>query len=165
MIQSTLRRAWIAGAITLAFTGCSDPAAIVLPREGVPEEFVFTTSGYGSGSTTVRVDGDAVVVRRAQWDPATPADSTRRVPTQQQWTAFWAAVDEAGVARWRERYFAEGVVDGVGWSLRIVAGGRVVDSAGANAYPDRLGRESENQETAAFRDFLDALADLTGEPF
>lgn len=165
MIQSTLRRAWIAAAITLAFTGCSDPAAIVLPREGVPDEFVFTTSGYGTGSTTVRVDGDAVVVRRAQWDPAIPADSVRRVPNTQQWTAFWAAADAAGVARWRERYFAEGVVDGVGWSLRIVADGRAVDSGGANAYPDERGREHENEETVAFRGFLDALADLTGQPF
>lgn len=165
MIQSTLRRAWIAAAITLAFTGCSDPTGATLPREGVPDEFEFTVSGFGVGSTTVSVDGDAVLVVRAQWDPVLAVDSARTVPTQQQWTAFWAAADEAGVGRWREQYFAEGVVDGSGWSLRIVADGRVIDSGGSNAYPDERGREHENEETAAFRNFLDALADLTGEPF
>ena len=56
------------------------------------------------------------------------------------------ATERAGVHRWRARYAAEDIVDGVGWSVRIAAGGRVVASSGTNAYPDRFGREHDSHD-------------------
>jgi hypothetical protein len=105
-----------------------------------------------------------VVYRRASWGGSgVTVDSVRVVPTADQWRAFWAAADDAGVGRWRRRYVAEGVVDGSGWGLRLRAGGENILSEGSNAYPDRNGDEQENRVTDAFLTFLDGLGDLVGE--
>jgi hypothetical protein len=55
-------------------------------------------------------------------------------------------------------------VDGVGWGVRIAAGGRLVESSGSNAYPDRFGREHELGMTEDFRAFLTAVGELVGHP-
>ena len=163
MVLSLARRAWIAAAVALAFAGCSDPTG-PLPREGVPDELRFSIGGFGTSSTTIELEGDAVVLTRIPWDwsPGMPVDSVRAVPTAEGWAAFWAAAEQAGVRRWRERYMAEGVVDGGGYSLRLVAGDLVIESAGSNAYPDRRGREHEMEHTSAFSEFLDAIGALVG---
>lgn len=163
MNRSARRRAWTAALVTLVFAGCGD-ATGPLPRDGAPDELRFSFGGYGMGGTTVQLEGDAVVSWYVPWGwmPGTPIDSTRTVPTAQAWSAFWQAAERAGVSRWRERYVAEGVVDGAGYSLRIVADGRVLESAGSNAYPDRLGREHEMDFTDAFSEFMDAVGVLAG---
>jgi hypothetical protein len=151
----------LAGA-ALALTACSD-ALEPLPREGVPDAFEFSRGGYGTGSRGVEVRGDTVVFRRVPWEGDVPftVDSVRVVPTAEAWRAFWDAVGEAGVHRWRSRYAAD-VIDGAGWSLRIVAGGREIESHGSNAYPDRLGREHEVDSTPDFEAFADAVGALVG---
>jgi hypothetical protein len=58
---------------------------------------------------------------------------------------------------------AEDIVDGGGWGLRLQAEGRTIESTGSNAYPDRSGREHENEVTDAFLEFVDALGDLAGQ--
>ncbi len=167
LFRSMPRRTWAAAVLlAAAFAGCGDPTG-PLPREGAPDELRFTIGGFGSGSTTVVLDGEAVMVTRVPWDYMTgvPIVPVRVVPTAQAWRDFWAAAEEAGVRRWRSEYMAEGVVDGSGWSLRIVADGVVVDSHGSNAWPDRRGREHEMDVTADFQAFLDAVGTLAGQDF
>jgi hypothetical protein len=163
MLLSAARRACFAALVALAFTGCDDPTS-PLPREGAPDELRFSWGGFGMGGTTVQLEGDAVVTWTMPWGwmPGTPIDSVRTVPTAAAWAAFWEAAERAGVSRWRERYLAEGVVDGTGYSLRIVADGRVLESAGSNAYPDRFGREHEMDMPESFSEFMDALGVLAG---
>jgi hypothetical protein len=149
-------------AAALAVAACSDVFS-PLPREGVPDAFEFSRGAYGSGSHGVEVRGDTVVYRRVPWEGDEPftIDSVRVVPTAEAWRAFWDAADEAGVRRWRRQYTAN-VIDGAGYSLRIVADGREIESHGSNAYPDRLGREHEVDSTPDFEAFADAVGALVG---
>jgi hypothetical protein len=157
------RRAWVAAGL-LAIVACGDPVG-PLPREGAPERLSFTIGAFAAGSTNVDLRGDAVVTVRLPFDPRTPADTVRVVPTAQAWRDFWTAAEEVGVRRWRQEYRAEGVVDGSGWVLRIENKGTVVYTYGSNAYPDRQGREHEMEMTDDFRAFLDALGTLAGYDF
>lgn len=105
--------------------------------------------------------GDTVVLRRTR---RAGIDTVRAVPTPDSWRAFWLAAERVGVHRWRARYAADGIVDGTGWNVRIEAGGRVVESSGSNAYPDRFGRKHEVRMTDDFRAFLTAVSELAGHP-
>ncbi len=151
--------------VSLAFAGCGDNPFVPLPEEGAPEVLQFATGGFGTGSRMVEMRGDTVLLVHLLWgDTSTPVDSVRVVPTVEDWRRFWASAEEAGVSRWRRRYVAEGIVDGSGWMLKIRAGGRTLESEGSNAYPDREGREHENEPTDAFLALEDAIADLIGQP-
>ena len=147
--------------VALALAACDD-ATGPLPRTGVPDGLEFSIGGFSVGASTVELRGDTVVLRR--WRPGAVNDSVRAVPTPDSWRAFWSATERAGVQRWRARYAAEGIVDGVGWSVRISAGGRLVESSGNNAYPDRFGRKHEIGMTDDFRAFLTAVGELVGHP-
>ncbi len=144
---------------------CDDPTG-PLPREGAPRELKYTVGGFAVGTAQVELRGDTVVLVRRPWDagPGTPVDSVRTVPTAEAWRDFWEAARDAGVPRWRARYMAEGIVDGGGWSLRIVAPGAKVDSNGSNAYPDRHGLEHEGEAPDEFRAFESAIEALAGAP-
>lgn len=163
MTLSIPRRASLAAMVTLALAGCGDPVA-PLPRQGAPDELVCTFTAYEASSTTVRLDGEAVVMTRRSWawSQGMPVDSVRVVPSADAWAAFWAAAEQAGVRRWRERYEAENVIDGAGWSLRLTAEGRVIESRGSNAYPDRRGRENEATMPDAFAELMDTVGALVG---
>ena len=162
------RRAWAAGALlgaAFAAAACGD-ATWPLPREDAPDALEFSIGGFGVGGSTVELRGDTVVLRRTPWGwtPGAAVDSVRAVPAPDSWRAFWAAAERAGVRRWRPQYTAGGVVDGTDWRVRIVAGGRMVESSGSNAYPDQFGHEHELEMTEEFRTFLGALGGLVGEP-
>lgn len=150
-------------AVVVAHAGCSDPTG-PLPDEGVPDELTFSIGGFAVDSRMIELRGDTVVFRRRPWDSGPVADSVRAVPTSDDWRAFWAVAHRVGVERWRGEYRAEGIVDGIGWSLRLMAGGQLITSTGSNAYPDRRGREHEGSMTEEFRSFLAALGDLIGQP-
>ena len=166
-LPTARRRARVAAALAgaaLTLAACGDPTG-PLPREGAPDALEFLIGGFASDTRIVRLRGDTVLLWRTPWSESRAAvDTVRAVPTPEAWRAFWAAAERAGVRRWRRRYVAEGVLDGTGWSLRIVAGDRIFESGGGNAYPDRLGGEHELQMTSAFRAFLAALGDLVGRP-
>jgi hypothetical protein len=153
----------LGAALTLA--ACRDLAG-PLPRAGVPDELQFSIGGYYAPSAFVVLRGDTVVLRRAPWAPTSPAqiDSAVTVPSAQAWADFWTVVDETGVNFWRRRYLAEHIADGAGWSLRVVADGRTVESYGSNAYPDSRGAEHEGEMTPEFRAFMAAIEELAGAP-
>ena len=148
----------IAGAALLA-AACSESTAPV-PAANAPRELAYHGSALeGGGSTSVRMEGGAVVVT---YSDGTRTRRVRAVPTAAEWDAFWAAVEQAGVRQWTGDYNAEGFADGFGWSLRLAGNGVEVDAHGTNAYPDRDGREHEIHRTPDFSAFLGALGALTG---
>lgn len=135
-----------------------------LQHEGRPTVLEFSIGGFGAPSRQIELRGDTIVARRRPfiWVPNGPTDSVRVVPTAEQWRAFWAAADEAGLQRWHTDYNAENIVDGEGWTIRIASVGREINSSGSNAYPDRNGREHEAQPTAEWNAFKTALNVLAG---
>jgi hypothetical protein len=146
--------------IAIALAACHD-ATGPLAEAGPPDDLEFSIGGFAVGESTVELRGDTVVLRRTRPEVI---DTVRAVPTPDSWRAFWSATERAGVRRWRARYAAEGIVDGVGWSVRIAVNGRLVESSGDNAYPDRFGREHELGMTDDFRTFLTAVGELVGHP-
>jgi hypothetical protein len=143
---------------------CQDPTA-PLPREGAPDELLFSFGGFGIDATTLELRGATVAMWRspADWRPGIAIDTTYAVPTAEAWREFWITAKGAGVQRWRSRYAADNIIDGVGWSLRLVAGAFALEASGSNAYPDWRGREHELEMTEEFRAFRTALGNLVGE--
>lgn len=150
--------------VALTLIACTDAVA-PLPQAGAPDVLEFSIGGYGAGGGAVLLRGDTVIMWRTSpvWTPNMVIDSVRVVPTPDAWHAFWSATKEAGVNQWRTQYNASGIVDGLGWNARIVAGGRRITSFGSNAYPDRFGRQHEGEITDEFRLFVTALSDLVGQ--
>lgn len=161
MLRARVARLAAFCAAAAAVASCGDAT---LPRGGAPDELEFHMGGFAATSISVELRGDKVVLYQVPWDtrPGTPVDSVVAVPSAEAWAAFWDVVADAGVTRWRRRYVAEGIVDGAGWTLRLAANGRVIESQGSNAYPDRAGREHEGESTPEFRAFRDAVLQLAG---
>lgn len=152
--------------LAAALLASCDTLTAPFPDEGPPDELKYSVGGFGVGSAGVELRGDTVVLVRMPWDsrPGARPDSIRTVPSPQAWRDFWAAAANAGVRRWRPRYRAEDVVDGSGWSLRLLASGSVVESTGSNAYPDRHGLEHELDVPEEFQAFEAAIEALAGAP-
>ncbi len=136
-----------------------------LPREGQPDELRFSYGGFAIEGVTVELHGTSVAMWRTPWNwqPGVAIDTVRAVPSDDEWRQFWTAADRAGVQRWRPRYATEGVVDGSGWSLYLVAQDFRLTSTGSNAYPDGSGGEHELEMTEEFRALRTALGNLVGE--
>lgn len=148
----------------LVFAACADSTR-PLPRVGAPDVLEFSIGGYGGTSTAIEVQGETVTMIQVPWDwePGSAIDTVRTDPSPEAWRAFWTTVQEAGVSNWKSSYRAEGIVDGIGWSLLLEGNGQRIESQGSNAYPDRDGREHED-ETSGFQSFTAALEALTGVP-
>jgi hypothetical protein len=161
-LQSRLTVALLGATLGLA-VACNDSMA-PLPREGRPVELQFSMGGFGGTSAVLSLQGDTVVARRWPWDrrPGETIDSIRVVPSTDAWRAFWTAAAAAGVDRWSGKYAAEGFADGLGWGLRVVANGRVIESYGSNAYPDRDGRKRDLEMPPEFRALITAVNGLVG---
>ena len=155
-------RAGLLATLVLA-ASCVDITA-PLQREGRPIALEFSIGGFFAASRQLELRGDTVVERRHQagWLPGGQVDSVRVVPSADAWRVFWDAANEAGVQKWRPEYNAEQVLDGEGWSIRVVGSGREINSWGSNAYPDRNGREHELDRPDEFQRFINALNALVG---
>ena len=168
-MRCSLRRSMLARMVSVSLAlsvgnaACHDPTA-PLPDEGPPDELSFSMGGFASDAVTIEMQDEVVLMWRRPWNwrPGEAIDTLRAVPTSEQWHDFWIAAERAGVHRWRSRYEAD-VIDGVGWTLRLVAGDFALESTGANAYPDWRGREHELEMTAEFRSLRTALGNLAGE--
>jgi len=159
----TFRAATILVALAPSLVACTDTVA-PLQQEGAPTALEFSIGGYGGGGSRVTLVGDTVVMWRISpaWTPGTPIDTVRVAPDSAAWRTFWLAAKQAGTDQRQGRYNASGIADGLGWDLRLVAGGRQIVSSGSNAYPDRSGRKREGDVTDDFRNFVAALSNLAG---
>jgi len=153
----------ISGFTLAVCAGCTNLTS-PLQSEGKPAALEFSIGGFFAASRQFELRGDTLVARRHQagWQPGGQVDSVRVVPSADAWRAFWNAANAAGVQKWRPEYNAEGVQDGLGWSIRVVGGGREINSWGSNAYPDRDGHEHELDMPSEFQDFTHALNVLVG---
>ncbi len=161
-VHFDLRALALSGAIALT-SACVDITA-PLQHEGRPVALEFSIGGFFASSRQIQLRGDTIVARRtmAGWQPGSPLDSVRVVPSADAWRAFWKAADAAGVQKWHPEYNAENVIDGEGWSIRIASPAREINSFGSNAYPDRSGHEHELEMPAEFLAFKAALNALAG---
>ena len=147
--------------VACGIISCDSPLA-PLPVTA-PEEFEFSISGFLMATTTWTIKGDTLVFLRYPIEyPRVPRDSLWSIPTAEQWNVFWSAADKAGIRRWKGRYVEKDMLDGMGWRLQVRNGTLAIESSGANAYPDRDGREHKGQWTREFRSFVSALQQLSG---
>jgi hypothetical protein len=155
-------RAGILATLVLV-ASCADLTA-PLQSEGKPSALEFSIGGFFAASRQLELRGDTLVARRRQagWQPGGTLDSVRVVPSAEAWRAFWDAADAAGLQKWHPEYNAEGVQDGLAWSIRVVGGGREINAGGSNAYPDRDGKQHELDQPREFEEFLHALNVLVG---
>ena len=164
---SRLRRATRSAVATLALAGLAacdgDSPLTPLPAQGPPTTLEFSMGGFGGDSYAFELKGETVEFVRTPWEGMQneAPDTLRAKPTAQQWEAFWAEARAAGVGRWRGEHVARDVIDGTGWRLEIVAGGRRIEAVGSNLYPDRKG-EWHPGMTPDFRRFTDAVYMLVG---
>lgn len=142
----------------LSAASCGDPLGPV-PSDGPPEALHYESGGFVAVTRTVDLVGDTVVVRLQGYGPADgPVDVTRRrVPSAEQWRAFWRGVREAGVRSWPRECTNPNVLDGGGFALTLGWGGGARRYAYSNAYPLPGGRCSDDSYAAVER-FLDGLA-------
>jgi hypothetical protein len=138
------------------------PAA-ALPQAGAPRALAYSGGDFGGALTSVRMAGDTVVLVRRPF--FAPADSAvrRRVPSAEEWRAFWEAADAAGVGRWPAACADPSVADGGGFAFELAwAGGRRAGTY-SNAYPTREGGcRRDPQVTAAAATFQEALFAMAG---
>jgi hypothetical protein len=131
--------------------------------DALPLALTATVGDRLAGGQQVRWDGDRVV-----YDRLGPGFARREqvevFPRDDDWARFWSDLDEAGVWGWRRSYGADPAEaparDGVSWQLRVAVGGRIVDAAGEDAYPDG------EEPGPSFRAVCEALSRLAGgRPF
>ena len=157
-----MNRTALAILVLLPCLACESPLA-PLPN-GAPERFEFSIGGFGVGSAQWILSGDTILTIKTRWaEPGFGPDTVRYRPTADDWVRFWSAADDAGIRRWQQRYVAEGIIDGQGWSLRVGAGKLRIESEGSNAYPDDSGREHELEMPPDFQLFITAVRALAGE--
>ena len=84
-------------------------------------------------------------------------------PTAEQWTRFWAKMDEVGVWCWQKRYDNPPVMDGAVWNLKMEHGTNKVRCSGSNAYPGDKGANVPSiSPTQMFLKYQEAVEALIG---
>jgi hypothetical protein len=119
------------GGVSSASTG---PASTVEP----PTVFqIFSIHHLGGPACTLGLTSRGeLYCAVSETDPAAGKAAHRSetfVPSAQEWTDFWAALDAAQAWSWNEKY--EGGYDGVSWGIEIEHAGHRVKSEGRNAFP------------------------------
>lgn len=150
----------LAGAMSLG------PASIAQePGAATPKVMVFTIGGL-EARYRVEWDGKAVryEVSGVHAQGRTPKTVT---PTEAQWAAFWAALDEAKVWQWGPNYVNPNVLDGASWTLQLEHGTKRMKSTGRNGYPgdtDVAKMAREPVPSQVFGKTLKAVETLLGFP-
>ena len=129
---------------------------------GMPDELEISIGGYPGPFYSLSQANDTVVYGSR----TVGEDSFREeviIPTAEQWQSFWTALDKIGIWKWCSSYSTPDVLDGTGWSVKIVRGDRTIETGGLNGYPGgRTGQECKDDPTKRFNTFLRAVRDLVG---
>jgi len=152
----------------LAAAACSDPAGPVLPHGGtVPTALDIGWSGYGAGSTRIRLVDGVLQYTYVPWDyrPGRALDTLRVAVTPERWAAFWATADAVGLRTWPRTCENRDVADGGGMSVEVVHDGGRLALSTTNASPGRNGRCDHDATTSDEATFRAAVAALVGAPF
>ena len=146
---------------------CGDDDPVSLPASGAPAAFEVSFAGYGYVSTSVTLDGEALVIVRAL--DANPGERTTTIvtPTDADWAAFWTAARRVGLARWPRSCVNTNVVDGSGLSVDITFDGGQITRSAMNAYPRSDGAcvRGGIDPTDEYMAFFAAMGELIGRSF
>lgn len=144
----------------LALAAACGDATAPLPRDHAPTALHYSSGGFVGYSDDVVVVGDTVVWTRSEAISSRAPAMTRRVPTADEWRAFWNAVRAAGVTRWPARCENADVADGGGFVFELAWDGERRTGSYSNAYPTRLGACSASSaaDAGAFRTAVLGLA-------
>ncbi len=124
-----------------------------------PDNFKFRLGGFTRTSWQVSWEGGKLIWRKfaAEWQELT---SEEIHPSDDEWTAFWSALDESQIWSWNEAYYleaeracdqipasasedelADASDDIISWAVEVLLkDGRYIDSSGSNAVPGKTGR-------------------------
>ncbi len=145
---------------SLALVACGDATA-PLPSSGVPREFrVSSVGGFVASASDVRLVGDTLVYVVARYTRGgIDSTVTRRVPTADDWRAFWRAADGAGVRRWAGECSRSDIADAGGFSFTLAWDGGRRTGSYVGAFPTRDGTcaDGYTAEAQAFSDAVDQL--------
>ena len=119
---------------------------------------IETTGGMGATSSRLEWDGDRL---RVGADVGGDRREEAENPQAEDWARFWKELDRLNVWDWWPSYRpARFATDGAAWSATIYKGGRLLESRGYMAYPER-GTTVETPGSE-WQSFTAAVRDLSG---
>jgi hypothetical protein len=132
-------------------------ASVTRPWE--PEQFKVRVQRHTGTSLYVKWDGSELLCTDSIYGYAPEALADRYRPSEQEWAAFWDALERLGVWQWHEKYANDAVVlDGTRWAVEIRHGASSVASRATNAYPPDGGLDTRE----AFEPFVAVVCRLLG---
>jgi len=133
----------------------------------LPRERSYTSKGFVRTTYDVRLASDTVVLTTRSSDRNGPTvTATRRVPTSDEWRAFWRAASDAGVRRWPAACEDASILDGGGFTFALAwADGRRSGDY-VNSFPTQGGVcRGSTSEATTFVNAVHALAGVTYRSF
>ena len=129
-----------------------------------PTSMSVSIGGFGGPSyrVTLRPDGriDYVTMSGGFTSPKT---ETITIP-EDRWRQFRAALDTAGIWKWKPAYPNPQVKDGTQWKIDIAFQNTTLKSEGSNSYPSESGDPIKSTKmTKPFLGYLEAVQQLLGD--
>ena len=124
-------------------------------KDYLPEKFEVGIGGYWGTSYGAEIVGKRIIYK-TYGDEYKLLKTQKIIPTEDQWLAFWTAINKLNVWKWKTRYEDPHVMDGTSWGVCIEYGGRSIESSGSNSYP------GESDDAGGFGLFLRAVRKLLG---
>ena len=126
-----------------------------------PKSLEISIGGYGGPSYDLTWEDGHLVYR--MYEDGTQQAVLHMRPSKRSWEAFWKVMDEIDIWGGQDHYEPSGrVMDGTGWSVKILVDDRFVESGGDNAYPVDGHCAGTDEVTPCFRKFLRAVRRLMG---
>ncbi len=129
-----------------------------------PSAFTFTLSPAFCPATVVELGGGNLIVSKTLSGELVSGSRFQVTPNNDNWEAFWNAVEFLNVWHWKAQYdtreLGVGVCDGKGWKLQMQYLDHAVTTEGANAYPSFHSPDRTSLNEERFGLFLFALGEL-----
>jgi hypothetical protein len=113
-------------------------------HSGMPEIFRISISSFYGRSYTILLRDDMLL-----YNSTRPEKQITRFVSEDDWHKFWKKTVNLKVWLWQSQYVDKSSSDGTSWSVNMEIGKLKLKAYGSNQYPEN------------FREFLQALSDLT----
>jgi hypothetical protein len=113
-------------------------------NSGMPEIFRISISSFYGRSYTILLRDDMLL-----YNSTRPEKQITRFVSEDDWHKFWKKTVNLKVWLWQTQYVDKSSSDGTSWSVNMEIGKLKLKAYGSNQYPEN------------FREFLQALSDLT----
>ena len=127
-------------------------------RVTVPKVFEASVGGWAGPFFRVKLEGKKLDYQSCLRAYGDIEENLGIEPSQEEWTAFWDAMDRIGSWSWARNYDDPQIMDGTQWSVRIRLGRKRLICYGSNSYPP----SGDYDETSEFREFCAAIGSLLG---